>query len=128
MVLKLTNNRVWNVKQITLCIILFFNDVLWLCAESMSVSVVHLSPYGSQISFANLSNRIETVTDWDAIAKKYRALQGASESDEREDAKASNASMEQLTRSNSEAQVIDSFQAQPQLQIANNVGNNNQLL
>lgn len=94
----------------------------------MSVSVVHLSPYGSQISFANLSNRIETVTDWDAIAKKYRALQGASESDEREDAKASNASMEQLTRSNSEAQVIDSLQAQPQLQMANNVGNNNQLL
>lgn len=72
--------------------------------ESISVSVVHLSPYGSQISFASLSNRIETVTDWDSIAKKYRALQGASENDEREDTKASNASMERLTRSNSEAQ------------------------
>jgi len=58
------------------------------------------------------------VTDWEAIAKKYRALQGASDNDEREDAKASNASMERLTRSNSEAQAVD---RQPQLQMANNV-------
>ncbi|XP_050548255.1 ankyrin-1 isoform X2 [Daktulosphaira vitifoliae] len=72
--------------------------------ESMSVSVVHLSPYGSQISFSSVTNRIETVTDWDAIAKKYRALQGASENDDKDDPKASNASMERLTRSNSEAQ------------------------
>ncbi|XP_027850754.2 serine/threonine-protein phosphatase 6 regulatory ankyrin repeat subunit A isoform X2 [Aphis gossypii] len=85
--------------------------------ESISVSVVHLSPYGSQISFASLSNRIETVTDWDSIAKKYRALQGASENDEREDTKASNASMERLTRSNSEAQP------DPQPVLANNIKN-----
>lgn len=82
----------------------------------MSVSVVHLSPYGSQISFASLSNRIETVTDWDSIAKKYRALQGASENN-REDTKASTASMERLTRSNSEAQ------SEPQPLLANNINN-----
>jgi len=84
----------------------------------MSVSVVHLSPYGSQISFASLSNRIETVTDWDSIAKKYRALQGAGENDERDDTtKASNASMERLTRSDSEAQ------SDPQPLLPNNVNN-----
>lgn len=87
------------------------------CVESISVSVVHLSPYGSQISFSTLSNRIETVTDWDSIAKKYRALQGASENDEREDTKVSNASMERLTRSNSEAQ------SDPQPLLTNNIKN-----
>ncbi|XP_050428286.1 serine/threonine-protein phosphatase 6 regulatory ankyrin repeat subunit A isoform X2 [Adelges cooleyi] len=85
--------------------------------ESMSVSVVHLSPYGSQVSFTNMSNRIETVTDWDSIAKKYRALQGASESDEKDDTKASNASMERLTRSNSEAP------SDPPAISANNINN-----
>jgi len=65
-----------------------------------------------------LSNRIETVTDWDSIAKKYRALQGASENDEREDTKASNASMERLTRSNSEA-----AQSDPQPVLTNNIKN-----
>lgn len=84
----------------------------------MSVSVVHLSPYGSQVSFSNLSNRIETVTDWDSIAKKYRSLQGASENDEKDDTKAaSNASMERLTRSNSEAP------SDPQPLLANNIKN-----
>jgi len=38
--------------------------------------VVHLSPLGSQLSFSVSMNRIENVTDWDTIAKKYRALMG----------------------------------------------------
>lgn len=69
----------------------------------MSVSFIHLSPHGSQVNFSNLSNRIETVSDWDSIAKKYRALQGASDNDEREGTKVSNLSMEmeQSTKSNS---------------------------
>ena len=37
---------------------------------------MHLSPLGSQLSFSNNLNRIENVTDWDSIAKKYRALMG----------------------------------------------------
>lgn len=39
--------------------------------------MVHLSPLGSQLSFAqHASTRIENVVDWDAIAKKYRLLFG----------------------------------------------------
>lgn len=44
--------------------------------ESMALSVVHLSPLGSQLSFAVQTTRIEHVTDWPVIAKKYRALVG----------------------------------------------------
>lgn len=40
------------------------------------LSVVHLSPLGSQLSFSAQTTRIEHVTDWEAIAKKYRALVG----------------------------------------------------
>lgn len=40
----------------------------------MALSVVHLSPLGSQASFNNNAQRIENVTDWDSIAKKYRAI------------------------------------------------------
>ncbi|GLH16068.1 Transient receptor potential-gamma protein [Gryllus bimaculatus] len=43
--------------------------------DSVALSVVHLSPLGSQLSFNNVQ-RIETVTDWPAIAKKYRILMG----------------------------------------------------
>lgn len=43
----------------------------------MALSVVHLSPLGSQLSFAQQSTtRIENVADWEAIAKKYRAMNG----------------------------------------------------
>lgn len=38
--------------------------------------MVHLSPLGSQLSFSITMTRIENVTDWDSIAKKYRALMG----------------------------------------------------
>lgn len=44
--------------------------------EAATLSVVHLSPLGSQLSFAAQTTRIEHVTDWEAIAKKYRALMG----------------------------------------------------
>lgn len=46
--------------------------------ESKStLSVKHVSPLGSQTSFGTLNQtRIENVADWDAIAKKYRALVG----------------------------------------------------
>lgn len=41
------------------------------------MSVVHLSPLGSQVSFTqHPSTRIENVVDWDSIAKKYRSLFG----------------------------------------------------
>lgn len=51
-----------------MCQSLYFSD-------SVALSVVHLSPLGSQLSFNNLQ-RIENVTDWEAIAKKYRLLMG----------------------------------------------------
>ncbi|XP_074029329.1 uncharacterized protein isoform X1 [Leptinotarsa decemlineata] len=44
--------------------------------ESVALSVAHLSPLGSQLSFTTHTTRIEHVTDWEAIAKKYRALMG----------------------------------------------------
>lgn len=45
--------------------------------DSVALSVVHLSPLGSQLSFAqHAGTRIENVVDWDAIAKKYRLLFG----------------------------------------------------
>lgn len=46
----------------------------------MALSVVHLSPLGSQMSFGN-ATRIENVADWETIAKKYRALMGESSDD-----------------------------------------------
>ncbi|XP_035775007.1 serine/threonine-protein phosphatase 6 regulatory ankyrin repeat subunit B-like isoform X2 [Anopheles albimanus] len=46
-------------------------------ADSTALSVMHLSPLGSQVSFtAANTNRIENVADWEAISKKYRALVG----------------------------------------------------
>lgn len=45
--------------------------------DSVGLSVVHLSPLGSQLSFGqHPSTRIENVVDWDTIAKKYRSLFG----------------------------------------------------
>lgn len=44
--------------------------------SSMGLSVSHMSPLGSQLSFTMQTTRIEHVTDWEAIAKKYRALMG----------------------------------------------------
>lgn len=45
--------------------------------STTGLSVVHLSPLGSQVSFATASaTRIENVVDWVQIANKYRALMG----------------------------------------------------
>lgn len=44
--------------------------------ESVALSIGHMSPLGSQLSFTAQATRIEHVTDWEAIAKKYRALMG----------------------------------------------------
>lgn len=52
--------------------------------DSVALSVVHLSPMGSQLSFSN-ATRIENVADWEAIAKKYRALMGESSEDHGKD-------------------------------------------
>lgn len=48
--------------------------------SSTALSVVHLSPLGSQVSFsAAATTRIENVVDWVQIANKYRALVGDEE-------------------------------------------------
>jgi hypothetical protein len=49
---------------------------MYIFSDSTGLSAVHLSPLGSQLSFSNSLTRIENVTDWDSIAKKYRALMG----------------------------------------------------
>lgn len=43
--------------------------------DSMTLSVMHLSPLGSQLSFSN-TTRIETVVDWDVVRRKFRELHG----------------------------------------------------
>lgn len=49
---------------------------MWYSTESVALSVVHLSPLGSQLSFSNSATRIENIADWEVIANKYRALIG----------------------------------------------------
>lgn len=44
--------------------------------EIPGLAVGQMSPLGSQLSFSAATTRIEHVTDWEAIAKKYRALMG----------------------------------------------------
>lgn len=47
-------------------------------ADSITLSISHLSPLGSQVSISQLNaNKIESVADWEAIAKKYRQLVGS---------------------------------------------------
>lgn len=41
--------------------------------DSVALSVAHLSPLGSQLSFSN-SLRIDNVVDWDVVRRKYREL------------------------------------------------------
>ncbi|XP_017755980.1 PREDICTED: uncharacterized protein LOC108547816 [Eufriesea mexicana] len=43
--------------------------------DSVALSVVHLSPLGSQLSFNN-AVRIDNVVDWEAVRRKYRDLYG----------------------------------------------------
>lgn len=78
----------------------------------MALSVVHLSPLGSQMSFAQPpTTRIENVADWEAIAKKYRALNGGDSED-----------TGSLRDSEDNASHLsDAQQAPPVAQIGNNV-------
>lgn len=39
---------------------------------------------GSQLSFTNATTRIENIADWEAIAKRYRALMGELEEHHRD--------------------------------------------
>lgn len=58
------------------------NFVLSFWIDSVALSVVHLSPLGSQLSFGqHAATRIENVVDWDSIAKKYRLLFGGEPED-----------------------------------------------
>ncbi|XP_039450668.2 short transient receptor potential channel 5-like isoform X2 [Culex pipiens pallens] len=51
-------------------------------ADSTAMSAMHLSPLGSQVSFATVNTtRIENVADWVEISKKYRALVGIDSED-----------------------------------------------
>ncbi|KMQ96424.1 short transient receptor potential channel [Lasius niger] len=43
--------------------------------DSVALSVTHLSPLGSQLSFGNTA-RIDNVVDWDVVRRKYRDLYG----------------------------------------------------
>ncbi|XP_011500155.1 PREDICTED: short transient receptor potential channel 4-like [Ceratosolen solmsi marchali] len=43
--------------------------------DSVTLSVMHLSPLGSQLSFGNVT-RIERVVDWDVVRRKFRELHG----------------------------------------------------
>ncbi|XP_060528049.1 serine/threonine-protein phosphatase 6 regulatory ankyrin repeat subunit A isoform X3 [Cylas formicarius] len=45
-------------------------------APKESIAVGQMTPLGSQLSFTVHHTRIEHVTDWESIAKKYRALMG----------------------------------------------------
>ncbi|XP_058447921.1 serine/threonine-protein phosphatase 6 regulatory ankyrin repeat subunit A isoform X2 [Malaya genurostris] len=50
--------------------------------ESTALSAMHLSPLGSQVSFATANTtRIENVADWVEISKKYRELVGIDSED-----------------------------------------------
>lgn len=43
--------------------------------DSVALSVVHLSPLGSQLSFSN-AVKIDNVVDWEVVRRKYRDLYG----------------------------------------------------
>ncbi|XP_021701891.1 serine/threonine-protein phosphatase 6 regulatory ankyrin repeat subunit B isoform X2 [Aedes aegypti] len=50
--------------------------------DSTALSVMHLSPLGSQVSFTTVNTtRIENVADWAEISKKYRELVGIDSED-----------------------------------------------
>ena len=71
------NNTILNARELSIfgcCCVLSKNKQ---SIESKALSVVHLSPLGSQTSFGTFNQtRIENVADWEAISKKYRALVG----------------------------------------------------
>lgn len=44
--------------------------------DSGALSVVPLSPLGSQLSFGHAVSKIDNVVDWEAVRRKYRDLYG----------------------------------------------------
>lgn len=71
------NNTILNARELSIfgccCVLSKIKQSI----ESKALSVVHLSPLGSQTSFGTFNQtRIENVADWEAISKKYRALVG----------------------------------------------------
>lgn len=79
--------------------------------------MVHLSPLGSQTSFSAANqNRIENVADWEAIAKKYRALMGDEDSSSLKDSDAESGSLEGGGSSGGAA-------GGPPAQVGNNIAN-----
>lgn len=79
--------------------------------------MTHLSPLGSQVSFSHAtSTRIENVADWEAIAKKYRALFGDTDTD--------SGSIKETENENTTSNVDVQAQPPPVAQvIGNNVAN-----
>lgn len=63
--------------------------------DSVALSVVHLSPLGSQLSFSN-AVRIDNVVDWEAVRRKYRDLYGEKIGKHTEEAKESAESTDPL--------------------------------
>lgn len=43
--------------------------------DGVNLSVVHLSPLGSQLSFRN-TVKIDNIVDWEVVRRKYRDLYG----------------------------------------------------
>lgn len=83
--------------------------------DSVALSVVHLSPLGSQMSFAQPpTTRIENVADWEAIAKKYRSLNGGDAED----------SGSLRDSEDNASHLSDAQQAAPAGQVGNNVNAN----
>ncbi|XP_059221193.1 serine/threonine-protein phosphatase 6 regulatory ankyrin repeat subunit A isoform X1 [Stomoxys calcitrans] len=83
--------------------------------DSTALSVVHLSPLGSQTSFSAANqNRIENVADWEAIAKKYRALVGDEDAGSLKDSDAESGSVEGGSGGGAGS-------SQPPAQVGNNV-------
>lgn len=66
-------------NTITVSKITYHSIYIFIILEPVALSVVHLSPLGSQLSFSNAATKLENVADWEAIAKKYRALMGEQE-------------------------------------------------
>ncbi|KYB25490.1 hypothetical protein TcasGA2_TC034250 [Tribolium castaneum] len=74
--------------------------------ESVALSVAHLSPLGSQLSFTAHTTRIEHVTDWEAIAKKYRALMGEVDEVKEQNADEENESDEDAVQASNSVQPV----------------------
>lgn len=88
--------------------------------DSVALSVVHLSPLGSQLSFGQPpGTRIENVVDWESIAKKYRLLFGG------EPEETGSTHTESDNQSNTSGDAQHAVQATPP--VSNNIAGMNQV-